>query len=322
MIKKKAALMCLAMLPSLAWTQERIVLENVGLAAPESVVHDTRRDVYLLSNVNGRAIDVDGNGFIAKISPAGRVIDLKWIDGQKDGVTLHSPKGLAIAGDVLYVADHGDANGNVVRLFDLNSGASLGDVPIPGSYFLNSLAALPSGDVLVTDSAWQLTLTTADATQPLAPGARRHHDQTTWSPTGQDAIYRIGPDRQVSVFARSPELAQPNGIRLLASGNLLVGSSSASHVYELDPSGRKVGVRYFPAPGFDGVGQMPDGQILASGGGRLHVLWPDGKVAPHPGIDTHVADLNFDLERGRLLLPQLAANKLVIEPWSVAKETK
>ncbi|RMX05862.1 hypothetical protein D8I35_11965 [Corticibacter populi] len=311
---KKLFAWLLAALPLLATADQRIVLEDVGFAFPESVIHDAQRDVYLVSNVNGRAIDVDDNGFISRISPEGRVIDLKWIDGQRDGITLHAPKGLAIVGNVLYVADHGDAEGNVVRLFDLDSGAPVGEVKIPRSYFLNSLAALPSGDVLVTDSAWQLTLTTDDATQPLAPGARRHHDQSTWSPTGQDAIYRIGPDRKVSVFARSPELAQPNGIRLLESGNLLVGSSSASHVYELDPSGKKISVRYFPARGFDGVGKTPDGRILASGGGKLNVLWPGGKVDTHPGIDSHVTDLNFDLTRGRLLLPQGPANALVIEP--------
>lgn len=310
-------LCCLLLSPLLAWADPRIVLENTGLAAPESIIHDTRRDVYLLSNVNGRAIDVDNNGFISRISPEGHILDLKWIHGQQPGVTLHSPKGLAIVGDLLYVADHGDARGNVVRLFNLDTGTPQGEVHIPGSYFLNSLVALPSGDVLVTDSAWQLSLTTADATQPLAPGARRHHDASTWSPTGQDAIYRITPDRQVSVFAQSPALAQPNGIRLLDSGHLLVASSSSGQVYELDASGRRVKVHYFSAPGFDGVGQAPDGRIFASGGGKLHVLWPDGRVGTHPGITaTHVADLNFDRQRGRLLLPQLGASKLVIESLS------
>lgn len=314
-MKKSIALLYLTTLSFISSATELFIFDKeVGLAASESIIHDTTHDLYLLSNVNGRAIDNDGNGFISRISPDGKIIDLKWIDGQKQNVTLHAPKGLAISGEILYVADHGDASGNVVRLFDLKTGKSLGDIPVPGSYFLNSLVALPSGDILVTDSAWQLTLTTEDATQPLAPGARRHHDGTTWSPTGQDAIYRISPDRKVSVFARSPELAQPNGIRLLKSGNLLVASSSSSHIYELDQTGRKVTVHYLPAPGFDGVGEAPDGRIFASGGGKLHVIWPNGTVNTHESIvDTHVADLNFDRKRNRLLLPQVGASRLIIE---------
>ncbi|THF62729.1 NHL repeat-containing protein [Pseudothauera rhizosphaerae] len=319
-MKTALKLLCLSMLlPALAWGQGRIVVENAGFAAPESVVHDTRRDVYLLSNVNGRAIDNDGNGFISKVSPDGKVIALKWIDGQAPGVTLHAPKGLAIAGNVLYVADNGDEHGNVVRLFDLESGRPLGSVPVPGSYFLNGLVALPSGEVLVTDSGWQLSLSTADGQQPLAPGARRQRDGSTWTPTGQDAIYRIGTDRSVSVFARSPELAQPNGIDLLPSGNLLVASSSAGHFYELDPAGRKVNLRYLPDRGFDGLGLAPDGRVFAAGPENLHVVWPDGRVDTVAGVDTHVADLNFDRKRNRVLFPLLRADKLILEPLEAAR---
>lgn len=295
------------------FTAKPIVVDNAGFAEPESVVHDEQHDVYLLSNVNGRAIDNDGNGFISRIAPDGRLLALKWIDGQAPGVTLHAPKGLAISGGTLYVADNGDASGNVVRLFDLASGQPHGTVPIPGSLFLNGLAVLPSGEVLVTDSGWRLSNTAGDEA-PLAPGAKRQADGSTWTPTGQDAIYRIGKDGSVSVFARGKELLQPNGIALLPSGNLLVASSSSPTLYELTPQGQKLKFQPLPDRGFDGVGEAADGSRYAAGPDTLYRIAADGKVASVPGFDSHIADLHFDRKRNRLLLPLLRAYKLVIQP--------
>ncbi|MDR2164539.1 MAG: hypothetical protein LBO79_02695 [Zoogloeaceae bacterium] len=299
--------------PALVLAAQHIVIENAGFAAPESIVHDERHDVYLLSNVNGRAIDNDGNGFISRIAPDGTVLVLKWIDGGAPGVTLHAPKGLAITGDTLYVADNGDAAGNVIRLFDLATGQPRGEIPIAGSLFLNGLTALPSGEVLATDSGWRLSNTT-DEREPTASGTRQQADGSTWTPTGRDAIYRIGADRRVSVFARGKDLLQPNGIALLPSGNLLIASSSSPTLYELTPDGRRTQVRQLPDRGFDGVGQAPDGTVFAAGPEKLYRIRPDGQPEAVPGFDTHVADLHFDRKRNRLLLPLLRAHKVIIKP--------
>ena len=43
-----------------------------GLMTPEAVIHDPDQDVYLVSNINGSPLEVDDNGYIAKISPEGR----------------------------------------------------------------------------------------------------------------------------------------------------------------------------------------------------------------------------------------------------------
>ena len=48
---------------------------------------------------------VDGNGFISRLRPDGTVLTLKWIDGNKEGVTLNAPKGMALHGDRLYVTE-------------------------------------------------------------------------------------------------------------------------------------------------------------------------------------------------------------------------
>src|SRR5256886_13499427 len=42
---------------------------------------------------------------ISRVRPDGAVENLKFIEGGHNGVTLHAPKGLALLGDTLWVAD-------------------------------------------------------------------------------------------------------------------------------------------------------------------------------------------------------------------------
>ncbi|MCK5650134.1 MAG: B12-binding domain-containing protein, partial [Gemmatimonadetes bacterium] len=76
-----------------------IEVTDVGFSVPESMLHDGVADVYLVSNINGSALEADGNGFISRVAPSGEVLELKWIDGETEGVTLNGPKGMAIVGD-------------------------------------------------------------------------------------------------------------------------------------------------------------------------------------------------------------------------------
>src|SRR5262249_52756837 len=82
-----------------------IVVKDAGFKTPESVLYDPEQDLYLVSNINGKPIDADSNGFISKVSPEGKVVELMWIDGSKKTSSLNAPKGLAISGNLLYVAD-------------------------------------------------------------------------------------------------------------------------------------------------------------------------------------------------------------------------
>src|SRR5262245_50674756 len=53
-----------------------------GFSTPESVIHDADADVYLVSNINGGAVEADDNGFISRVSPEeNKITELKWIDG-------------------------------------------------------------------------------------------------------------------------------------------------------------------------------------------------------------------------------------------------
>ena len=76
-----------------------------GFSTPEGIVHDTAADVYFVSNINGNPPAKDGNGFISRVRPDGTVDSLRFIAGGRGGVTLHAPKGMALKGDTLWVAD-------------------------------------------------------------------------------------------------------------------------------------------------------------------------------------------------------------------------
>ena len=117
-----------------------------GLQTPESVLYDPDQDVYFISNINGNPLDADDNGYISRVDPERLQGEMKWIDGSKPDVTLNAPKGMAIAGDTLYVADI-----STVRKFNRKTGAPEGEVKIIGTTFLND-AASDGTSIYVSDS--------------------------------------------------------------------------------------------------------------------------------------------------------------------------
>lgn len=70
-----------------------------GLNTPESVIYDAARDRLYVSNVQGVPSEKDGKGYIAVVSPDGKLLEKEWV---KD---LNAPKGMVVQGDKLYVSD-------------------------------------------------------------------------------------------------------------------------------------------------------------------------------------------------------------------------
>lgn len=261
-----------------------------GFATPESILYDARSDVYLVSNINGDPTAADGNGFISRVAPDGRVLDLKWIDGTRPGVRLNAPKGMAIVGDTLYVSDI-----TAVRIFDRRTGAPKGSVIILGSTFMNDLAAGRDGSVYATDT-----------------GVR-----PDFSPSGTDAIYKIDASGNLAVIARSADLHNPNGITVLRDGTLVVVTFTATgEVYTLGPRGTRQNVRTLPSGNLDGVEALPDGALLISSWGASAVfqLDRDGSVKTVVGNVPSPADIGYDSTRDRVLIPIFTENRLVIQP--------
>lgn len=257
--------------PEQAASAEPFILEGVGLETPESVLFDPEADIYLVANINGSPGARDGNGFISQISPAGELQDLKWIDGTAEGVTLNAPKGMALTGDELWVADI-----DTVRIFDRRTGEPVGEVAVPGASFLNDVAADADGTVYVTDST-----------------------------TG--AIYRIAADRS---FEEAARIAGPNGVQArgglilvtASPGQILLLEANGAQIEAYSvPSGALDGLIWLED------GSMIVSSWAAS---AIYYLDPAGEATELFAGLPSPADIGFDSRRRMVLIPHFDDNRV------------
>lgn len=260
-----------------------------GISTPESVLYDEVGDRYLVSNINGKPDGADNNGYITEISPDGKVTKPKFIAGGEGKVKLDAPKGSAIAGGVLYVADI-----SVVRKFDAKTGAPKGDITVPGATFLNDVAAAPDGRIFVTDTGVKV-------------GANG------FEPTGTDAVYVIDKGGKVNPLAKGKELAGPNGIIAWEKG-ALVNSMSGNQLYKLDEKGAQSEVTQLPEGMLDGLVNLGDGLLVSSWkGAAIYRGKLGGKFEPVlTGFKDGPADIGFDSKRKRVLVPRFMGNAVEV----------
>jgi hypothetical protein len=272
-----------------------IGLSDGKLANPETIIHDVEQDVYFVSNIRGNANEADDDGFISIVSPAGELIDPYFIDGRKPNIELHAPRGMALSGDTLYVADEGG-----VRLFDRTTGDSKGVWPLPASKFLNSIAIDAQGRVLVTDTGIDLL--------PTGPVK-----------TGPYTIYAFGPDGASTVLAQGDQLEGPNGIVAGPAGIFVVEFMGDEHgVYKLDAQGGKHLLGTLPFGQLDGLAMVPDGSLLVSSwlANGVYRLVPGQPAKLVVENLTTPAGIAYDAVRSRILIPEVLGNELLFEPWA------
>ncbi len=116
-----------------AWETEA-VFDN-----PDSVVFDPIAKILIVSNINGKAMKKDGNGYLSKVALNGVVLDRQWLTG------FDAPKGMALQGNTLYVADI-----TSLAVIDLTSGL-IQKYPGQGAKFLNDVTIDNKGRVYVSD---------------------------------------------------------------------------------------------------------------------------------------------------------------------------
>jgi len=273
----------------------RPVAKFAGLSGPESVLYDFRGDRYLVSNLNGDPLtgtiwgrSRTNRGFISLLSPEGQVTDRTWIEEGKRGARLGAPKGLAISGNLLYVADVA-----VIRVFDLRTGEPRGDIPVPGATFVADLATGPDGKVYACDVG-------------VPDGS--------FEAKGTDSVYLIDQGRARAIAA-GPELRRPQGIAWTPRG-LVVGSFESNELYRLDSRGAKQDVTRTPTGGLTGIVSLGDFLFVSSWqtstvlkgnlGGPFEVALAD---QASPGR------IGFDSKRARLLVPHLGEG--VVEAFEI-----
>ena len=267
-----------------------------GLRTPESVLHDPEQDVYFISNIGGNPSAKDGNGAITRVhadsldAPA-----LDWVRGGRTGITLNAPKGLALVGDTLWVADI-----DAVRGFNRRTGRPVASVSLAdqGAVFLNDVAAGPGDTLYVTDT-----------------GIRFGADGTMTHP-GPDRVFAVA-GRTASVAVEGTILSGPNGVTWDSAGRrLLVAPFTGPTVLAWTPGGRAPNPRRLAAgPGsFDGIARLADGRVLVTS-------WADSSVYAMErdsamtrlitGLEAP-ADLGIDAARRRVLVPLFNLNRVVV----------
>jgi hypothetical protein len=285
-------------LGTVPWTGETPIAMDVAddkLAGPETIVHDLDQDVYFVSNIKGDPNAQDDNGYITKLSPSGEVIDQYFIDGRQPNVELHAPRGMAIGGDTLYVADEGG-----IRLFDRKTGAPAGFWPVPDSHFLNGVAVDPHGRVLVTETGIDLL--------PTGPVK-----------TGPYIIYAFDASGHPTILAQGDQLLGPNGIVAGPQGTFVIEFMGDEHgVYQLDDAGTKHLLGTLPFGELDGLVLLSDGSMLVSSWFANGVYRFVPGQSPKLVVEhmTGPAGIAYDVKRHRILIPEVLGQKLHIEPWA------
>ena len=262
----------------------RLVAVVEGFSGPEAVRYDPEQDVYFVANFNGGSGDADNNGFISRVRPNGTVENLRFVAGGVNDVTLHAPRGMAISGDTLWVAD---VDG--VRGFHRRTGAPLATVSFAGQDvgFLNDVA-VGGGAVHVTD-------------------------------TGRNRIWRV-QNGAVSVALSDPGLGSPNGITWDAANDrfLVVPYGGSPTLLAWRPgTAALAGVGTGTGSRYDGVELLDGGRILVASqsDSSLHVF-ENGRGRPVARTGGRPADIGLDTRRNRVAVPFIALNR--VEIWELA----
>lgn len=254
------------------------------LMRPQCFIVSPSGEHYFIANANGEPGKRDNNGFISKLDIEGKPIDLHFINGGSRGTILHSPNGMAIVGQTLYVADL-----DTVRGFDLNT-----------------------GHTTVTLSFSQFHIT--ELTDMIADGA----GQLFVLDTEGNAIYQIDTtqDHIVSLYLEHDQLASPRGLAVHPkTGHLVVVSLDDGTVLDIAQDRsitEMISNSFFTGKfqnlsgvDFDQFGNMYLADLTA---GKIWRVQPDYKMRPIAEFLLAPTSVKIDRKKHMILVPYLYAN--------------
>jgi sugar lactone lactonase YvrE len=273
-----------------------VAVVSTGLATPESVLWDEARAVWYVSNINGVPVAKDDNGYILRLTADGAMMDsLPFINGADADIVLNAPKGMALVGDTLWVADI-DAvrgfnvlTGNVVTTLELGA---------QGATFLNDVASAADGTIYITDSGIAF-----DASGNVThPGASR--------------VFAL-KDRMAREAVVLPAQSAANGIAWDAARDawLIVGFNSPN-IFAWAPGSDSVTVLGTGPGGGDGVVVLSDGRTLFSSWADSSLtVFANGTSTKLRGNLPAPADLGYDAKRRLVAVPLFQGDR--VEFWTV-----
>ncbi len=267
-----------------SWTATaapKLVWELTGLEAPESALPDPAGDAIYVSNVVGAPDAKDGNGYISRVSPDGKILEQRWAVG------LDAPKGLILRGGTLFVSD-------IDRLvaIDTATGKIAGTWQGAGAKFLNDTAVDAQGRIYVSDML----------------------DDTIWVLDG-DQFEPFLRDKALT----APNGLAVDGDRLLVAawGTMEPDWSTKvpGHLLAIDLASKTISSASDGAPIGNLDGLEPDGK-----GGWLTTDWisgglirigTDGKAEKLAPLAPGSADLGVMPAEGLVLVPMMKDDKLL-----------
>jgi hypothetical protein len=269
--------------------ESAIVLDvaDPNFQSPRAAIHDPVADVYLVSNVNGGETEADENGFISIVVPDGGVQNPAWIRTTPQ-VLLHAPKGLAILGDTLLVADL-----DCIRFYSRINGESLGGRCLEGVTSLSGLAVNSDGSIFITESG-----VASDG-----------------SSTGSAAVYRISlvEGQAGSTLGVGGALGTPRSVTVGSRG-IIVASTNPGQIIHFTGTGEQNVLHDPPNEAFQGVVFVGNGGFAYSSSSTSSIHLVDASGQPSTlaeGIGTP-GDLGYDAVRNRLLVPIADQNRLLV----------
>lgn len=258
-----------------------------GFQHPESLKYDADLDVWYVTNVNGMGLEKDGNGYISRLEGDGTVESMKFIESGKRGVALDAPKGMALQGDTLWVADI-----DAVRGFNRRTGAPVVSIAIKGAKCLNDIAVGPDG-LYITDTGVKV-------------------DAKGISHPGPDRVYRIAPDRTWSVALENDSLAGPNGIAWDGARRQFIIVPFFGNVVRAWTPGSKATIPLGTSAGqLDGV-EILDAQrmlLTSVADSSLDVFENGTATVVYKDLPTP-ADIGLDTKRNRVAIPLIMENRI------------
>ena len=251
-----------------------------GLKMPESVVQATDGRVFV-SEING--FGVDGDGQISVIEAGQVKLFAKGLD---------DPKGLAIIGQTLYVAD----NKRILKL--ALSGPKQGQAEVFAAatafpvtpLFLNDLEADLAGNLYVSDSG-----------DLKGKGG---------------AVYQINAQGQVRLLINGQQdnrILAPNGLLMDDTGDVLMVVDFASGIlYSYNLATKQLLDIADGFGGGDGVVHHANGSMFVSDwkNGKVFRLDMNGEVTPLAASYQSAADIALTKDEKVLMVPDMKAGEL------------
>jgi sugar lactone lactonase YvrE len=273
----------------------RHVMRITGFSAPESVRYDPEQDVFFVSNIVGYGSVKDSLAHIARVD-AGNLRNAQvFISSGSNGVVLDAPKGMAIQGDTLWVADIHN-----VRGFNRRTGAPVADIDLHpyDPVMLNDIALGPDGALYVTDTGIVMSRVGVAYTK----GSK---------------IFKIA-GRTVSLFAATEGLSHPNGITWDSAASrwlVVTFHPSQSELYTIAANNRKHTISTGLGR-FDGVESLQDGRVVVTSWSDSTVrMVENGKVVRLINNLWQPADLGYDTRRKRLAIPLVLQGR--VDVWEI-----